>query len=69
VAGFNIIVFSTIAFLAHRDKLAKKRANQLVPTSDSPEQSTPTDEVHSKGLTIGVVSLPPESVEPLTRRV
>lgn len=69
VAGFNIIVFSTIAFLAHRDKVAKKRANLLPHTSDSPEPTTPSDEVNSKGLTIGVVSLPPESVEPLTRRI
>ncbi|OIW22625.1 putative pantothenate transporter liz1 [Coniochaeta ligniaria NRRL 30616] len=36
VGGFNVIVFSTIAFLAHREKLQKKRNNQLaVDSSES----------------------------------
>lgn len=33
VAGLNVIVFSTIAVLAHREKLQKKRAGKLEPTS------------------------------------
>ncbi|KAF2022570.1 putative pantothenate transporter liz1 [Setomelanomma holmii] len=69
VAGFNIIVFSTIALLAQREKLAKKRKNHLPPATDSSEPTTPIEEVGSKGMNIGVVSLPPESVEPLSVRI
>ena len=42
VAGFNVIVFSTIAILAHREKLQKKRNNQLAV--DSSESVLQVDE-------------------------
>ncbi|KAB5547251.1 putative pantothenate transporter liz1 [Coniochaeta sp. 2T2.1] len=35
VGGFNVIVFSTIAFLAHREKMQKKRNNQLAVVDSS----------------------------------
>lgn len=34
VAGINIIVFATIATLAHREKLHKKRHNQIENVTD-----------------------------------
>lgn len=63
VAGFNIIVFSIIALLAHREKLAKKRSNVSTSATESEasEPATPTDE---KSVAVGVVSYPPKSVEP-----
>ncbi|OAK94215.1 putative pantothenate transporter liz1 [Phaeosphaeriaceae sp. SRC1lsM3a] len=64
VASFNIIVFSTIAILAHREKLAKKRNNALPPASDISEPATPVNE---KDVAVGVVSFPPKSVEPTTQ--
>lgn len=64
VASFNIIVFSTIAILAHREKLAKKRNNALPPASDTSEPATPVNE---KDVAVGVVSFPPKSVEPTTQ--
>lgn len=41
VGGFNVIVFSTIAFLAHREKVQKKRNNQLAVVVDSSESVLP----------------------------
>ncbi|KAB5560044.1 putative pantothenate transporter liz1 [Coniochaeta sp. 2T2.1] len=35
VGGFNVIVFSTIAFLAHREKMQRKRNNQLAAVDSS----------------------------------
>ena len=64
VAGFNIIVFTTIALLAHREKLAKKRNNQLIATPESPEPETPSDTSHEKGVTVGVLALQSKNVEP-----
>jgi ACS family pantothenate transporter-like MFS transporter len=65
VAGFNIVVFSTIALLAHRERLTKKRKNQTSLASTSSEPATPVDEVKLKSATVGVVSFPPKSEEPL----
>ena len=42
VAGLNVIVFSAIAYLAHREKLQKKRNNQLANVSS--ESVLPADE-------------------------
>lgn len=35
VAGLNVIVFTLITVLAHREKLKKKRDGELKPGSDS----------------------------------
>ncbi|KAH7093496.1 putative pantothenate transporter liz1 [Paraphoma chrysanthemicola] len=65
VAGFNIIVFTTIALLAHKEKLARKKNNQAASIASSTETTTPVDEVDSKAVNVGVVSLPPEAVKPV----
>jgi ACS family pantothenate transporter-like MFS transporter len=47
VAGLNVLVFSLITYLAHREKLQKKRNGQLAPANgvlDSETQSTDGDE-------------------------
>ncbi|KAF2499872.1 putative pantothenate transporter liz1 [Lophium mytilinum] len=69
VAGFNIIVFTTIAFLAHREKLARKRKHQLPAPSDSPEPGTPVDQGNEKSLSVGVFALPAESIEASGRAI
>ena len=63
VASFNIIIFTTITFLGHREKLARKQKNQLSATSDSTESETPSVQGNEKSLSIGVLALQPESVE------
>ena len=63
VASFNIIIFTTIAFLGHREKLARKRKSQLPAASDSPESDTASDQGNEKSLSIGVFALQPEGVE------
>lgn len=42
VAGLNVIVFTLIAVLAHREKLGKKRAGELERASTSSEHSSPS---------------------------
>jgi ACS family pantothenate transporter-like MFS transporter len=69
VAGFNVIVFGTITLLAHREKLAKKRKNQLPLTPDSSQPVTPIDEAMSKNVAVDVVSLPSDAVEPSKRSI
>ncbi|EHK97819.1 putative Pantothenate transporter liz1 [Glarea lozoyensis 74030] len=54
VAGLNVLVFSLITYLAHREKLQKKRNGQLAPTNgvlDSETQSTDGDE--KKAVVVG----------------
>jgi ACS family pantothenate transporter-like MFS transporter len=63
VASFNIIIFTTIALLAHREKLARKCKNQIPAASESPESETSSDLGNEKSLSIGVLALQPESVE------
>lgn len=63
VGGFNVIVFSTIALLHHREKLAKKRNNQVPATPDSSEPQTPIDELKGKDISVAVASYPPRTVE------
>ena len=63
VAGLNIIVFTAIALLAHREKLARKRENQLPVASDLPESETSSRQGNEKDLSVGVLALQPESVE------
>jgi ACS family pantothenate transporter-like MFS transporter len=57
VAGFNVIVFTIITVLAHREKLQKKRKGQLpAPSHASAEEpSTPSvDDGNEKNLSVGV---------------
>ena len=66
VAGLNIIIFSTIAFLAHKEKLAKKRSNQLPATPESSEPQTPTETQFEKdGSALKVLAVAPQAVETL----
>jgi ACS family pantothenate transporter-like MFS transporter len=64
IAGVNIIVFSTIAFLSHKEKLAKARNNQHPPEPDTvkPESlsggSDKTDE-----LTVSVLTVKAKGIE------
>ncbi len=44
VAGFNVIVFTIIAVLAHREKIQRKRAGELKPASASLDSSTPNSD-------------------------
>jgi len=44
VAGFNVIVFTAIAILAHREKLQKKRNGELKAAAPS-DSSTASIEV------------------------
>lgn len=60
VAGLNIIVFSTIAFLAHKEKLRKKRRGELDASSGSVESQS-TTAANEKHLT--VVVQPAEAAE------
>lgn len=63
IAGVNIIIFTTIAFLAHKDKLARKRKN-VVSKTDSSEPQTPIDESNEKrDLNVGVLAVQPQAVE------
>ncbi|KAJ4512987.1 hypothetical protein HRR78_002834 [Exophiala dermatitidis] len=39
MAGFNVLVFSTIAVLAHREKMKKKRQGQLQPLEETASTS------------------------------
>jgi ACS family pantothenate transporter-like MFS transporter len=54
IAGFNIVIFSTIAFLAHKESRAKARNDDL---TDSP---SPASDDGSKvdHVTVGVLSVP-----------
>ncbi|KAF2444153.1 putative pantothenate transporter liz1 [Karstenula rhodostoma CBS 690.94] len=64
VAGLNIIVFSAIALLAHREKLARKRNNQVPDILDSPEPN-PVDNGSEKSPVVNVLALQSKNVEPL----
>ncbi|KAF2658327.1 putative pantothenate transporter liz1 [Lophiostoma macrostomum CBS 122681] len=56
IAGFNILIFSTIAFLGHREKQIKKRNHEL-PGPTDPEPATPTHELGEKDASVGVQTL------------
>jgi ACS family pantothenate transporter-like MFS transporter len=56
IAGFNILIFSTIAFLAHRERQAKKRNHELSAPVD-PEPATPSDEGGEKDVSVGVQAI------------
>jgi len=53
VAGFNVIVFTIITLLAHREKLQKKRDGQLKPASASLDSNTPSIDGNEKKLSLG----------------
>lgn len=65
VAGINIIVFSTIALLAHREKLAKKRNNQVPEILDSSEPTALVNNGNEKTPGVEVLALQSKNVEPL----
>lgn len=55
VGGFNVIVFATIAVLAHREKLQKKRNHRLENPSTPSELNSPTiPEDDEKKVHLGV---------------
>ena len=62
IAGVNIIVFTTIAFLSHREKLAKKRRSKLPLASEPLERQSPSSEGDEKDLCVGVQALDPKAV-------
>jgi ACS family pantothenate transporter-like MFS transporter len=54
IAGFNIVVFSTIAFLAHKESRAKARNGHLAGSSNpASDDGSKVDHV-----TVGVLSVP-----------
>lgn len=64
VAGLNIIIFMIIAFLAHREKLNKKRNNRLSETSSVSGEITLDGASEEKaGAAIGVFAVEPKIVE------
>jgi ACS family pantothenate transporter-like MFS transporter len=48
IAGFNVIVFTTIYLLSRREQLQKKRSGGIDTASTSSEPSTPTPEEHNE---------------------
>jgi ACS family pantothenate transporter-like MFS transporter len=48
VAGLNVIVFTIITVLAHREKIQKKRAGELNPALNSSEPSSQIDDGSEK---------------------
>ena len=63
IAGVNIIIFTTIAFLAHKEKLARKRNNAIASTQDSIEPQSPSINSTEKDPAVGVFAIQPKSVE------
>lgn len=64
IAGLNIIVFSTIALLAHREKLARKRSNQTLDVLGSREPTATVDDGSEKSPAVEVLALQSKNVEP-----
>ncbi|KAF2674098.1 putative pantothenate transporter liz1 [Microthyrium microscopicum] len=65
VAGLNVIVFTIITVLAHREKLQKKRNGELPAASTSSNSSTPSiDDGNEKNISSVVV----EDVAPVLKR-
>ena len=48
IAGLNVIIFTVIAVLAHREKKQKKRQGQLTPTSDLSDSEARAVDVDEK---------------------
>lgn len=64
VAGFNIIIFTTIAYLAHKDKLKRRREGSLTATSYTAELHSSRDVSDKKGQSdIGVYTVEPKAAE------
>ncbi|KAF2833941.1 putative pantothenate transporter liz1 [Ophiobolus disseminans] len=70
VAGFNIIIFSAIAFMAHKEKLAKKRSYIVPAASDTSETQAPSEVSDEKtGAAVGVFAVEPKIVEASGRAI
>jgi ACS family pantothenate transporter-like MFS transporter len=54
IAGFNIVIFSTIAFLAHKERRAKSHNNDLTGSPDS----VSGDGNKADDLTVSVLTVP-----------
>ncbi|KAJ9607884.1 hypothetical protein H2200_007963 [Cladophialophora chaetospira] len=54
IAGFNVVIFSTIALLAHREKLQKKRNNQLQAAPGDSDLDAPVPEADAKKAALEV---------------
>lgn len=54
VAGLNVIVFTIITILAHREKIQKRRNGQLEPASASLDSSAPSIGDEEKKVSLGV---------------
>jgi ACS family pantothenate transporter-like MFS transporter len=54
IAGFNIVIFSTIAFLAHKERRAKSHNNNLTGSPDS----VSGDGNKADDLTVSVLTVP-----------
>ena len=48
IAGLNVIIFTVIALLAHREKKQKKRQGQLTPSSDLSDSEARAVDVDEK---------------------
>jgi ACS family pantothenate transporter-like MFS transporter len=60
VAGLNIIVFTTIGILAHRERKEKKRLGELSPASaalDSPTTSIAGKDENDFGTAVQIVDV------------
>lgn len=70
VASFNIVVFSIIAILSHKEKLAKKRNHQLSSAPDLSQAQRPSDESNNvKGPALGISAIQPEGLEAAGRPI
>ena len=52
VAGINVLIFTLITWLAHKEKLQKKRNGGLAPASIASDSSPATEEGNEKRLQI-----------------
>ena len=48
IAGLNVIIFTVIALLAHREKKQKKRQGELTPPSDLSDSEARAVDVDEK---------------------
>jgi len=53
VAGINVLIFMLITYLAHKEKVQKKRNGGLAPASIASDSSPPAEEVNEKRLPVG----------------
>jgi ACS family pantothenate transporter-like MFS transporter len=53
VAGINVLIFTLITYLAHREKLQKKRNGGLAPASVSSDVIPGVEDTNEKRVTLG----------------